>query len=388
MSADQGNNSTPPAPGQPRRVIITPPPAARSTRRTPEQVITNPAADAFATPSVGPASEPTPMSGNEPAIFGGINPPTTYAGQPSTSPPEVMGITPSGESSNEDEMTTGPITRPNPYNIVRFILRSNTAMLLLLSCVLIIGTWAIVGTVAVETYVHVSIKMRAASLPTAQEAEVSHGEINSILRAYPLRSAAKNILSKTVPNMSPGFLDNMLFFGPDAITWTDPATLSLRFNTVQPGEDALRMGAVAQAFMQVAHARDLPLQEHQQRLANLQLHRDELHRQQDQLQKDGQTRVPGTLATTASADAELASALKQRMEKTTAEIAAEQRLLDTWLQPEGIDPAGVQIYDNRILRRNLLLMLWLGLLALVGTPIFLNALRLRKQRREKKRRHK
>lgn len=396
MSADQGDKPTPPVPGQPRRAVTAPPPVARSARRNAEQVITAPAADVFSTPSVTPdTAAPGSLSGNEPPIFGGINPPTATSGATSftsptaslpASPPEIMGITPAHDTENsEDEMTTGPIIRPSPAGIMRFILRSNTALLLLLTCALLIGTWFIVETVAAESYVHVAINMRSAVIATPEEAEAGHVEIQTLLRNYPLRAASKAILSKRNPNLSPGFLDNMLFSGADAVTWTTPTTFKLRINTVAPGEDGARLSAVAEAFMQVARTREFSLRESQERIANLQVHLKELHLQQQQVKEDEETLTPGIVPATRSGDVEFAGALEQRVNSTTADIAREQRILDTWLAPQDIDPAGVQVYDNRVLRRNLLLGLWAGLLAVVGTPILMNMLRLRKQRLARKR---
>lgn len=361
-------------------VGFTPPPAARKPRKQAEQTIAPSSTDAFSTPDAPSPESPQPLLGDEPAIFGGLNPPPSSQAPLPPDPTAVPTADVVPEEFEGDE-ALGP-GRGSWRPILVHAIRSSRLLAIAFVVSTVIATWGILQWMPAEAYVHTVARLRPIPDPTAAEAERFRGEVNAVVRSYPVRAAAMKMLETASPEVPPGFLKSALSFsGGGSIQWLDDHSLRLRVNSTTPKEDSIRLAYAAAGLMQVLNDRAPLLAEQKQKVANLQLHLKTLQEEKKQLAEEDRAHPTSAEGT----DATIRNTLDERIAATETEIQTEQRIVDLWPLPAGVDQAGVQAVDNRPVRTTTIMLTWAGLALLFGGTIVLNQWRRYREAETKRR---
>lgn len=254
--------------------------------------------DTFATPSEPATGEIDPQSllGPEPAVFGGINPPLQSEAASAASAGEGAEVTEPLGTTLDESVRGNELLADVPRIDIKRILRSTPFLLCAMIACLVGSTLFIRMAVPTETYVQTSVSFANYEKLNEQEIEELQIEISRLLRTYPLRQQAWDLLQKRSPDVPPGFLaSGLTFHRLNAISWLPDGTIRLRVDSQDPTTDITRLSAVTDAFYKELEARTVKLEEYKASLAEQQkmlqenLQRDEfLKAQIDALLPDAQ----------------------------------------------------------------------------------------------------
>ncbi len=370
--ADAENNPVPQIAGDARQA---PPPPARTTRRTMDAIAeVTVTVDAFATPSDSSnttSTEPVALAGPEPAIFGGVNP----APLPDRGTPEVA-------AADDDETTPGQLLPAIRRTVASKILHSNVGLTIVMLLMMAGAAALVITYVEPQTYVQATVGFRNYRNLPDDDADEFQKEINALLRTYPLRLMARETLLRTASHISPGVLDSgSLFQGNRAVEWSADGhgRLALRIDSQKPADDIVRMGAALDAFARLLQERQPRLEQARRQADNLQVHVVELKRQKAELDQQPALNTN---------DAEFRKTLEQRLASAEKDLAAAQRVVALWVDPEPIDPTASEVIDTRPLVNRLIWGLWAGIVFFFAYPMWMNyraqraeTARLRQERR-------
>lgn len=281
-----GSTATQGASGQPRRPRPLVWPAE-----------TGDSLDTFATPSEAAPPTDVVLEGPEPAVFGGLNPDQ-----------------PEGDEQNDplgtplEEAVRGNELLPEPPHIEwARVIRSSWFLLTSMIVLLIGGSIVIWLTVPTETWVETSITFNQYTRLTEDEALDLQLEMKGIVQTTPLRTTAKEVLTRRSPDVKrAGFLDNPhLFFRTGALTWNDDGQMRLRVDSNDPSSDIVRLSALVEAFHIEMLARNKNLENLKRDLAEQQALLQENQRRSESLTQESDALKP---------DGERYFDLKERMQ--------------------------------------------------------------------------
>lgn len=226
--------------------------------------------DTFSTPSEAAETGADPIPGPEPAVFGGINPDQDETEELN----EPLG-TPLEEAVRGNELIP-EAPRIEWYRVIR----STWFLLASMIILLVGGTFVVWLTIPTETYVQTSIRFNQYDRLTEEEKHDLQLEMSQMVRTFPLRKTAWEVLQKKSPNVTAGFLNSGLtFHRVDAITWLPDGTLRLRVMSTEPGDDITRLAALVDAFHKEMVKRDAKLDQYK---SELEQQKTTLARQQQQ----------------------------------------------------------------------------------------------------------
>ena len=398
------------------------PPAARSQGRRARPLPNTDEIDTFATPSQPPADDtPLPLIGFEPAVFGGVNPgqhaplsdapavPVDYAAQAVEATAAGVEQTLEELLEVEDPLTAEDILGEAPRLDLAKTIKSTPFLVVLMLVCLAGATMLIQKAIKTVTFVEMNIEfVNYSKLDEDQRRELQAG-INQMLRSYPLRADAWDVLQKKDPKLSPGFLNSGLTFHRfDSLLWEKNGRINLRVDTDDPATDLLRLSSAAEAFYNMAQTRNTTLEQNKASLktseaSQLQLlQRDAILKQQtDDLLPEAQhyidlkAALQGTqrYLDLAEESNPLRVVARENLRTLTGEVAAARRAserrddlvitrvqvqreisdlrqliatlrrdIDCFSYPLPPDPKTIAIVDTRDRRQNVLRGAWAGII--------------------------
>ena len=365
--------------------------------------------DTFATPSEANAGEidADSFAGSEPAVFGGLNPSTDEQAPAAEPVSEPLGTALDQSVGGNDLLPDAP-----KINFGRLV-RSTSFLLGGMVAILIGSTMFIRMAVPTETYVQTSVKFTNYGKLNEIEVHDLQNEMNTVLRTYPLRQQAWDLLQKRSPGVNPGFLlSGLTFHRLDAITWDNLGVLRLRVESNDPGDDITRLSAISDSFYNFLQGRQTKLVDYkaeldaQSKRRDQQLARDaELRLKIDDLLPDAQhylelkqamqgierylelsdesnplrfvarqnlLRLSGQVGDARLLSLQRDDLVSERMvvqkksDAVAEEITRLDRVIEVFAYPEPPDPSALLIYDTRGHQTWILRAAWVVIVALFG----------------------
>lgn len=398
--------------------------------------------DTFATPSQVATGEvdPESLAGPEPAVFGGANPAAQDDAQAldggDVASEDAEAISEPLGTALDDAVRGDELIPDAPKIDYARIAKSTPFLLSAMVGVLVIATYVIRMAVPTQTYVQTTVHFNNYTKLNELEVADLQVELNKLLRTYPLRAEAWQILQKKSPGIAPGFLNSGLTFHRlDAISWDDAGTVSLRIDSEDPGSDLTRLSAITEAFYSQLSGRAAKLDEYKSQLKGqqnaifaLQAQDGELKGRIDQLLPDAQRYIDLKQAMQAMERylelADMSNPLRlvarqnlsrlvrqvndarevsvkrddllaqrvdvqKRIQTVSTELARLQRSIDVFVYPDAPDPKGLSMHDTRPHQRWILRMSWIaivmifaGIISIIHTLDNRAAERHRRERRE------
>jgi hypothetical protein len=394
---------------------------------TPTEV--DPTRDTFATPSEPSAQqvESAPLVGPEPAVFGGINPPSSSSA-PGTTPsaqiPDFPLPVEPETSAIADPLDVNEPLKPEHFlgvgaDIDLWRVVRSTPFLVVALILCLVADWLLVQSwVETITFVHIPVQFSNYANLDKKAREDLWVDIETIVRSYQLRKEAWELLQKKQPDLLPGFYNTGLaFYRDSAIAWDADGKMHLRVDSDDPSTDVVRLAVFTEAFAVAAQERN------KQRDMNAAKLKNDDQQLLETLQKDAALKqqieavdadahryfvireaMQGTerfieltdetnplrlvarrnlmrLSTQAKA-ARAASEKRDELLATRAmvqrqrddlrtEMEALRRAIDTFSSPLPADPKAITITDTRDRRTAILRNTWIGIIALYVGIFFL-----------------
>ena len=409
---DKPGHSTPPLAVSPPVVADLPLRAGRArSRGAVWPMDTGASDDTFATPSEAAAGgiDPDSFASPEPAVFGGINPASSAEPVPAHAE-AAPAAEPLGNSLDESVNSRDLLASAPRINFAR-LLRSTYFLFGGLIACLIGSTLLIRMVVPTETYVQTSVKFKNYDRLNEVEIQYLQTEMNNVLRTYPLRQQAWDMLQKKSPGVLPGFLaSGLTFHRLDAIAWDPLGIIFLRIESDDPASDITRLSAITDAFYNHLYERLAKLDEFKAALAaqttlhdqqsdrdtQLRLKIDELlpHAQRylelkqamqgierylelsDEsnplrfVAKENLIRLSGQVSAARLLSVQRDDLITERisLQKTSETVTEESsrlnRAIEVFAYPEAPKPASLLIHDTRDHQSFILRSVWFSLIAL------------------------
>lgn len=354
-----------------------------------------------------------PMVGGEPPVFGGVNPALAGSAALDGSTDADGLLLGAMTSPLEEQLRAGELLGDAPQINIRAIVSSTPFLVALLIVTLIAATVFIRASIRTETYVHTNIRFVNFEKLDDEGRQELELEINKLLRTYPVRAEAWELLQKRSPGLIPGFLNSGLTFHRlDSLLWDPNGTLRLRVDSEDPANDIARVTAIVDAFYNQAQARNKRRDDFRKELADaqqrqfalLQLDAD-LKRRIDELLTGAQRymdlkaalqateryleladesnplrlvarqnlkRLGGQVAEARGVaierDEKLATrvGVQKEIDDLTGSMAKLRRYIDTFCYPEAPDKKAMSIYDSRPQQKSVMRSAWVGLIAIFG----------------------
>ena len=227
------------------------------------------------------------LTGPEPTVFGGVNPdaPSAALIDPDAPPVEQTNAGQIGGALDES-VAVGDLLADVPRIDYLGIIRSTPFLLGAMVACLIAATFVIRLVVQTETYVQTSVRFNNYTRLDEQEQGELQIAINRLLRTYPLRQQAWQILQKKAPELQPGFLNSGLTFHRlDSIEWFPEGIVLMRVDSEEPAADLIRVQAFNEAFYQQMDDRNQQRDEYRDTLKQLEQQQIELAQDDQKLKK-------------------------------------------------------------------------------------------------------
>jgi hypothetical protein len=237
-----------------------------------------------------------------------------------------------------------------------------------------------------------------------------------LVRTYPVRAEAWEVLQKRNQGLPPGFLNSGLtFHRTDALVWDPSGTLRVRIDSDDPANDVPRLGALLEAFDHQAQARNQRRDDNRRQLADVQQQQLELLKKDAELKARIDESLPaaqrymdlkaalqatqryleladdsnplrlvarqnlGRLTAQVTdargiaieRDDDLAArvGVQKGIDEATTTAARLRKEIETFAYPEPPDMKAIRVFDTRAHRTAMMNGAWVGLILLFGGTV-------------------